>query len=156
MTTLRGKVVAPVLRPVRTRVCILMACADMSEADQVGQLLSEMNTGCLVTYRQAGDMMLNVPADKVALVILATDEAPAALGRTLKWLRHRWPGCPITVVGDSGANEYEMAARAGGALYLTRPVVPQNWTDILSHTLTGRHKQTTQEKSKEGVLDQPS
>jgi len=122
------------------RLCIVMACADMSEADQVGRLLSEVNSGCLITYRRAEDIIYSSPAGKVVLVILATDDTPVGIGRMLKWLRHRWPGCPITVIGDVGSGDYELAVREGGAFYLTRPVEPQHWSDILAHALGGQDK----------------
>ena len=112
-----------------------MACSDMSEADQVGRQLLEQNTGCLVTYLRAEDMLLNAPAGRVALVILATDDSAETLSRTLSWLHRRWPRCPITVVGDTGCGEYELAAREGGATYLTRPVSPEAWSAILTHAL---------------------
>ncbi|MFB3891769.1 MAG: hypothetical protein ACE15C_07070 [Phycisphaerae bacterium] len=109
----------------------------MSEADQVGRQLSELNTGCLVTYRRIEDLAQNAPAGKVALIVLATDDEPAVTGRTLKWLRHRWPRCPVTVVGDTGCGEHEMAAREGGACYLTRPVRCEEWAALLTHVLGG-------------------
>ncbi len=116
-------------------VCILMACADASEADQVGRQLLKLNSGCLVTYRRAQDLMYNAPMGKVALVILGTNESSSTLGRILKWLRKRWPNCPLTVVGDNGGGEQELTARMGGALYLTRPVRAQQWSELLSHVL---------------------
>jgi len=110
-----------------------MACSDMQEAVRVGHCLSEQNTGCLVTYLKAEDLVLNAPSGPVALVILATDDSAAVLGRTLTWLRSRWPNCPITVVGDAGSGDHEMAARQHGAMYLTRPVRDAEWSAILSH-----------------------
>jgi len=116
-------------------VCIVMACADRREAELVSQRLSELNSGCLVTYRSAEDLLRNAPTGKVALVILATEDSPAVISRTLRWLRHRWPRCPITVVGGAGGAEEELAARQGGAYYLTRPVASHQWAAILSHVL---------------------
>lgn len=128
---------ASALRPTSARsVCVVMACSDMKEADQVGRQLSQYNTGCLVTYFRAQDLMLNAPSGKVALVILATNDSPAVLQRTLSWLRHRWPRCPITVVGDVGCGEHEMVARSGGATFLTRPVSPGQWQAILANALS--------------------
>lgn len=132
----------PALRPVAVEsVCVVMACSDMKEADQVGRHLSELNTGCLVTYLKAGDFMLNTPSGKVVLVILATDDSAPVLRKSLDWLRRRWPGCPITVIGDAGCGEHEMAAREGGAVFLTRPVSAEQWSAILSHAFstTRRH-----------------
>lgn len=126
---------APALRPVAGRVCIVMACADTREADLVSRQLSDLKTGCLVTYRRAEDLLHNAPAGKVALIILATADTAVQLDRTLTWLRRRWPRCPITVVGDRGGESYELAARKGGAFYLTRPVTGQQWSEILRHAL---------------------
>ena len=81
--------------------------------------------------------MCNAPTGKVALIILATADIPAVISQTLKWLRRCWPRCPVTVVGDLGGGEHEMAARKGGACYLTRPVSPEQWTAILIHVLSG-------------------
>ena len=124
------------MRPTET-LLIVMVCEDDHEAEQIGRQLSEQNKGCLVTFRKTEDLLTNVPSGKVALIILATNDQPALIARTLKWLRHRWPRCPLTVVGDVGCGENEMAAREGGACYLTRPVVPEQWTAMLSHVLGG-------------------
>lgn len=141
----------PAFRPVGVEsMCVLMACSDMKEADQVGRHLSELNTGCLVTYLRAGDFMLNVPSGKVVLVILAIDDSAPALRKALDWLRRRWPGCPITVVGDMGCGEYEMAAREGGATFLTRPVPAEQWSAILSHAL-GAVRQGVPQRRPEGA-----
>ena len=123
------------MRPATGSMCVVMACSDMHEADQVGRRLVELNTGCLVTYLRAGDILLNSPSGKVALVILATDESINVLRRALQWLRRRWPGCPITVVSDAGSGEYEMAARQSAATFLARPVSDEQWSAILSHAL---------------------
>jgi hypothetical protein len=123
------------LRPTTGRMCLVMACADMSEADQVGRELLELNLGCLVTYRRSEDLVYNTPVRKVALVILAANEAPAVTRRMLKWLRNRWPRCPVAVVGETGGGEEERTAREGGALYLTRPVAPEHWSALLAHVL---------------------
>jgi hypothetical protein len=107
----------------------------MSEADQIGRQLEQLDGGYLVTYRRAEDLVRNSPVGKVALVILATQDGPAVLGRTLKWLRRRWPKCPVTVVGDRGGGETELAARKEAACYLTRPVGPEQWRALLVHAL---------------------
>ncbi len=119
----------------RERLCIVMACGDAAEAAQVGQQLLQVNTGSLVTYRRAEDVLLNSPSGKVALIILASAEDPEAIGTTLKWMRRRWPGCPITVVGDVGGGEMEIAARKGGASYLARPVASEHWAAMIAHVL---------------------
>lgn len=121
---------------VSRRLCIVMACADMSEADAVGRQLLELNSGCLVTYRTAEDLVHNAPAGRVAMVILATADTVEVIGKTLIWLRRRWPHCPITVVGDQGGGKLEMIARKTAANFLTRPVSPGQWKGLLSHVLT--------------------
>jgi hypothetical protein len=110
-----------------------MACSDMQEADQVGRCLSELDTGCLITYLKAEDLLLNAPTGVVALVILATDDSVGILQRTLAWLRQRWPRCPIIVIGEAGCGQRERTAREGGAIFLTRPVAPEQWSAVLSH-----------------------
>jgi FixJ family two-component response regulator len=128
-------VVAPVKRPVARGLCIVMVCTDHGEAEQVARLLSEVNSGCMVTYRRAEDLVHNAPTGRVALVVLANNSVAPALGRTLRWLRHRWPRCPVAVVGDTGCGDHEMAAREGGAFFLTRPVAPEEWSSLLDHVL---------------------
>ena len=123
------------LRPGAGAVCMVMACADLSEADHVGRQLLELNMGCLVTYRRAADLMYNAPAGKVALVVLATRDELPMIRRTLRWLRNRWPKCSVTVVGDEGCGEHEMVAREGGANYLVRPVSQPEWSAVLRHAL---------------------
>jgi len=124
-----------VFRPTGRCLCIVMVCTDISEAELVSRQLSEFNSGCLVTYRRAEDLLHNAPTGKVALIILATSDGPVQLTRTLKWLRCRWPRCPITLIGDRGGDELEMTARMGAACYLTRPVSAEQWTAILAHVL---------------------
>ena len=125
----------PTMRSGGKCTLVVMACADMREAAQVGRQLTEVNTGCLVTYRRAEELQRNVPTGKVALVILATEDRPQMMRRTLRWLKQRWPGCPITVVGNAGCGEDEMVAREGGAVYLTRPVTDEHWRAVLVHAL---------------------
>ncbi len=124
------------------RLYIVMACEDLDEAVQVGRQLSQVNNGVLITYRRAEDVMLNCPSGRVALIILANNDDPEAIGRTLSWMRHRWPQCPIVVIGEMGGGAMELAARKGGASYLTRPVGPQQWAGLVQHVLTGAAKVT--------------
>ena len=131
----QDKMRPPALRPAGGRTCIVMVCTDMSEADQVGRLLSELNNGYLITYRRAEDMVFNAPGGKVALVILATRDQPRKMRRTLRWLRTRWPKCPLTVIADDGCGDQEMAAREGGANFLARPVASRQWSAMLAHAL---------------------
>lgn len=127
---------------VSERLYIVMACEDLGEAAQVGGQLSQVDNGALITYRRAEDVMLNRPSGRVALIILANSDDPEAIGRTLSWMRHRWPGCPIVVVGEMGGGAMELAARKGGASYLTRPVSPQQWAGMVQHVLK-KHDQVT-------------
>lgn len=123
------------IRPVVRRLCVVMVCTDMREAEQVGRQLSEFDNGCLVTYRRAEGLRFNAPAGRVALAILANADPLSGMRRTLKWLRHQWPRSSIAVVGDVGCGEHEIAAREEGAMFLTRPVGQEQWTAILSHAL---------------------
>ena len=143
---------AAALRPPRNTLCIVAACTDATEAEQIARQLSQFDRACLVTYRRAEHLMWNVPAGRTALVVLATRETPATLRRMLDWLRRRWPHCPLTVVGDAGGGEHEMAAREGGACYLTRPVAPEEWAAVLSHALGGQRRVETREWHNEGTV----
>jgi hypothetical protein len=107
----------------------------MSEAEQVGWQLRQFDNGCLATYRRVEDLKYNAPRGKVALTILANADSPSCIRRTIKWLHNRWPRCPLTVVGDAGCGEHEIAAREGGAMFLTRPVGHEQWAAILDHAL---------------------
>ena len=121
------------MRPSGSGLCIVMVCTDTEEAQQVGRLLSHPNNGYLITYRRSQDLVLNPPTNRVVLVVLAARDHSQVVARTLQWLRHRWPHCPVTVVGDAGCGEHEIVARTGGAIYLTRPVTSEDWSAILSH-----------------------
>jgi DNA-binding NtrC family response regulator len=112
-----------------------MACDDMSQAEEVSHRLWQLNTGALVVYGQVADLRSNPPAGRIAAVIVDTHEPPVAVRRALEWMRHRWPGCPVTVVGDAGGGEQEMAARQGGASFLTRPVTEEQWLSLLAHAV---------------------
>jgi DNA-binding response OmpR family regulator len=120
----------------RERLCVLMACGDAAEAAQVGQQVLKVNKGSLVTYRRAEDVLLGSPAGRVVLIILASGEDPRIVGRNLAWMRRRWPQCPIAVIGEKGGDATEMAARIGGASYLTRPVRPEEWAALVEHVLS--------------------
>ena len=126
----------------RERLCVLMTCEDGAEAAQVAEQVLKVNTGSLVTYREAEDVLTNQPAGRVVLIILSACGSAEDLGRQLAWMRHRWPNCPITVIGDEGGGPTELAARRGGASYLTRPVGPQEWGALVGHVLRKPHRAT--------------
>ena len=128
----------PATRLVEHGLCIVMVCTDSSEAEGVSRQLLKLNRGVMVTYRRAEDMIYNAPAGKVALVILATEDSATTLSRTLRWLKSHWPGSSVAIVGDVGCGEHEMTARQGGAAYLTRPVLPEQWYALVSHAVRGR------------------
>lgn len=129
-----GKV-PPVLGPGGRCALVVLACADAREADAISLQLAQMNAGCLVAYRRAEELQRNVPLGRVAMVILATEAHPQVMRHVLRWLRQRWPRCPVTVVGNAGCGADEMVAREGGATYLTRPVAPEQWRALLEHAL---------------------
>jgi DNA-binding response OmpR family regulator len=112
-----------------------MVCKDQNEADQVASLLAQHDAGRLVTYRKADDLIVSTPNGRVSLVILAGDEAPAAVGKMLKWLNRRWPHSPVSVVGSPGDNSLEMVARSGGASYLVRPIAVEEWSAVVTHAV---------------------
>ena len=115
--------------------CPLSVCDEAAEAARLGSQISKVHSGTLVTYRKAEDILLNAPAGRVVLIILAADDDPARLGKTLSWMRRRWHRCPVTVVGTEGNVEQETAARMEGATYLTRPVGPEEWVSLVQHVL---------------------
>ena len=128
-------------------LCIVMVCGDFAEAAEVARQLLQVNTGSLVTYRRAEDLLMNTPAGRVALIILAEGGDPKKIDRTLKWIRQRWAGCPVVLVGDDGGGEMEMAARVNGASYLTRPVSSQQWAAMIEHALRSERWVASEEKS---------
>jgi len=127
--------IAPAKRLGKKGLCVVVICTETCEAKQISHLVSEVNSGYLVTYRRAEDLMRSAPAGRVAMVILANDSDVPMLARTLRWLRHRWPHCPVAVVGDLGCGKHEMTAREGGAFFLTRPVALEEWSSLLDHVL---------------------
>jgi DNA-binding response OmpR family regulator len=114
-----------------------MVCDDDDEAQEIGREISKVNTGCLRTYWDLFDLIETPPQGRIAAVILATRSDPETMRQTLQWMRHRWPRCPVTVVGDVGGEEHELAARENGANFLTRPVTSAQWRAIVDHA-TGR------------------
>lgn len=123
----------PALRLERGRALAVMVCADVREVDRVGRQLTEVNTGCLVTYRRVEDMRAYPPAGRITTVILATEDPPDRIREALRWLRRRWPRSVIAVIGRKGCGVEEMVAREGGAAYLTRPVPLGQWRAVLAH-----------------------
>jgi len=143
MSAVRGKPRPAAVRATAARhesLCVTMVCTDSNEAEQVGRCIAELNMGCLVTYRRTQDLISSAPAGQVALVILAAKESAPAFRRALSWLRRRWPRSAFAVLGDAGGGEEEMAARQGGAMYLTRPVPDEQWTQLLAHVGRGARK----------------
>ncbi len=134
------------MRSAESGVCIVMVCANMSEAEEVGRQFAKLDIGHLVTYRRAVDFVHNAPAGRVVLVILASRDNPAMIARTLRWLRRRWSRCVVAVVGDGGCNDFEMAARQGGANYLARPVSSQQWSALLRHALRQFDRKAAEEE----------
>jgi len=128
----------------RDRLCIVVACEDAAEAADVGCHISQVHTGTLVTYRKAEDILLNAPAGRVALIVLAGGDDPSHIGRILSWIRRRWPRCPVAVIGNGGDAAMETAARIGGASYLARPVGPEQWVALVGHVLTMRGRIATE------------
>jgi hypothetical protein len=114
-------------------VCVVMACQDICQAEQVGQELLKVNSGRLQAYGRIRDLICNPPAGPVTSAIFATHEGQAEVRAALEWSRRRWPRCLVTVVGDSGCGPQERTAREGGALFLTRPVSAEQWSAIICH-----------------------
>lgn len=112
--------------------CIAMSSTEASEEDQVGHALLQHNTGVLITYRRALDLLQNVPAGVLAMVILAAREPAADVRVALEWLRRRRHDCPVTVVADSGGGAEEIVARVGGAIFMTRPVGAAQWSALVA------------------------
>ena len=129
------------------KLCIVMACEDLSEAAQVSVQLSQVNKGTLITYRRAKDIVINPPSGRVALIILSDDGGPEAIGGILTWMRRRWPRCPITVIGETGGGEDEMTARKGGASYLTRPVSAGQWAGLIRHALGAERQEAAKDRT---------
>jgi hypothetical protein len=114
---------------------VAMVCADMSEADLVGLQLLKLKNGHLAAYRRMVDLAMNPPVGNVAITILSINDGPAAIRRSLGWLRHRWPRCSLVVVGKSGAGLHELTARQSGACYFTRPIEPGLLAAMLRNVL---------------------
>jgi FixJ family two-component response regulator len=134
-----------VAKPGTVRRFVVLAGDDPAGTEAVGRRLLQLNTGALVVYGRLKDVLANPPAGQVAAVIVDTHEPPAAIRGALEWLRHRWSRCPITVIGDAGGGDQEMAARQGGACFLTRPVTEEQWSSLLSHALSPHGVRGTRE-----------
>lgn len=114
-----------------------MLSVDASEVKEVGEILSRFEA-TLIRYTSLGDLMQYSPAGRIALAILTNKEPSKRLERLLEGIRHRWPDCRMVVVGDEGGGRYERVARAGGALYLSRPVDVSEWMDVCHSCLSLR------------------
>jgi FixJ family two-component response regulator len=109
-----------------------MSCTEESEAHQIGHALLQQKTGVLITYRSAMELIHNAPSGAVAMVILAGRECPTEMREVFGWLKRRHPHCPVAVIADTGAGEEELAARVGGAIFMTRPVDDAQWSALLT------------------------
>lgn len=112
--------------------CIAMSCTEESEAYQVGQALLHQKTGVLITYRSATELIHNAPNGAIAMVILAGRECPTEMHEVFDWLKRRHPHCPTAVIADAGAGDEELAARIGGAIFMTRPMDDDQWSALLT------------------------
>ena len=125
----------PARRPGCRGQCVVVVCQTTGEADAIGDALARLNVGGLVVYRSMGDLLSAAPAGRVALSVLDLDCTREQLTQSLRWLQRRWPRRPVVVVAATGGGEHELAARQGGALFLTRPVGDEQWSALLSHLL---------------------
>jgi len=53
------------------------------------------------------------------------------------WLKRRHPHCRVAVIADTGCGEEELAARIGGAIFMTRPVDDEQWSALLTGAVRG-------------------
>ena len=133
---------------------VVMVCDDTGQSEQAGLQLSEIvksNSGCLAAYRRMEDLAFSAPAGEVAMVIFSTHDEPLVVRRALRWLHHRWPRCCLVVVGGEGSSRHEIAAREGGACYLTGPVEPDQWRALLGNVWT----RTDRIRTSEGLMSEP-
>ncbi|HUS48258.1 MAG TPA: hypothetical protein VM098_09065 [Phycisphaerae bacterium] len=130
---------------------VVMICDDPADAEGAGRSFLNVNRCVLVRYQRPECMMRSMPAGPVAAAIVDLRDPPAVIGRTVEWLRRRWPRCPIAVVGDVGGGELEMAARCGGASYLTRPVTDEQWSGLLPRVLADRRSISEQRQNEGGA-----
>ncbi|MCY2924394.1 MAG: hypothetical protein NT031_02990 [Planctomycetota bacterium] len=121
--------------------CIVMICGG-KEAGPVERELAGRKIGRLMAYHRVEDMVQSPPAGPVAMVILAKEEDPAGTRKTLRWLRQRWPSCPITLVSGDGGVDREMTARQGGAFYLTSGEAARQLPAMVSHALRAQVGET--------------
>lgn len=121
--------------PTTEERCVVVVNAHLEESDLLGRLLMQLqvNTGRVVTYERLADLLHNPPpTGSGGLIVVATKDAPALVMQALLWLRDRYGRCMMLVIGDEGCGELELAARAGGANYMTRPVDREQWLVLLS------------------------
>jgi len=129
------------------RKCIIMVCKNDYEVDQVSGLLFQVNSATLITYRRLEDLILNRPTGEVVLFILADGDEVKMLEKMLEWSHSRWPYSSMVVIGDEGEGEMEIAARKGGAYYLTRPVSQWEWKALIQHPVRKRERKMMKNKS---------
>ena len=142
----RAKGVWAYRRPVGS-TDIVMVCRGSTEGRQVSDMLSELGAGTLALYEKVEDLALNAPAGAVSLAIIAGENDPAILERSLRWLRRWRPAAACAVIADPGRSDLEIAARSMGAGYFVRPVAPDQWRALLAHAV--------QTAAARGRVDQP-
>jgi hypothetical protein len=95
-----------------------------------------VNIGSIVVYHRLVDLLHAPPrGEDLGLIVLGDQIEPAALVRTLRWLARQYPLATLAVLADTGSGACEVAARLGGAVFLTRPYQQPDWSDLLGHTV---------------------
>ncbi len=135
MDTERGRTNQPAMRLAKKRLNVALVCAGGCEVQQLAQAVLQSNSGCLVTFQRVTDLLHNSPAGKLSMIIVSSEGQADTLGEGLGRLRHRWPHCPLAVVGGLGSGAHELVARQHAAVYLTRPVTQAQWLALVSAVL---------------------
>ena len=123
------------VRPQTAPYCVVAVSADASLVRQISRHLTELGHGRLLAYRRVEDLLRNPPVGRVALAVLPATPSPAAARAALRWMRRVWPRCHTLVLGEQGGGAQERLAREGGATFLTSPVPPGIWSDLVTHAL---------------------
>ncbi|MBT3279812.1 MAG: hypothetical protein HN909_08020 [Phycisphaerales bacterium] len=99
--------------------------------------LSTQQGVSLLAYDTPCDMLANIPARAMNLLVIHSPEDLVELSRTLRWAKRNHPRCVLAVVSDEPAAELD--ARQHGAMYFQGDVDPWQWTGLLESAQQLQH-----------------
>lgn len=91
--------------------------------------LSTEHDVSVLAFDTPREMLMNVPARPINLLVIHSSDSVVELSNTLRWAKRNLPHCVVAVVSDEPATELD--ARQHGALFFGSDVQPWQWTGLL-------------------------